>query len=47
MNKKTYSAPKIDVEKFLKDCDILTKSSNKTDLEDTGEDFIGSGNWEF
>lgn len=45
MNKKTYSTPEVDIEKFLLNQVIATSDG---DLMDTGGDFIGGDeDWDF
>lgn len=46
MNKKTYTAPEAEIEKFTIYCDNLTVSNG---LEGAGSDneFGGAGDWEF
>lgn len=50
--KKQYTYPDIEIELFISEEDILTKSSkpvpDESALENTGGDYTGGpGNWEF
>lgn len=44
MNKKNYTAPEVDIEKYTTECSVMTVSNG---LEGTGTDYVGGGDWEF
>lgn len=51
MNKKTYSTPEVEIEKFLIENEIVTLSDGNGNLDDKDNNFgganNGNGDWEF
>lgn len=44
MNKKNYTAPEVDIEKYTTEFSVMTVSNG---LEGTGSEFTGGDDWEF
>lgn len=44
MNKKNYTTPEVEIEKYNLTCSVMTVSNG---LEGSGEEFVGGDDWDF